>query len=182
MQNLLNYNDLWIRLSAFFNLPVEERKILLNHLHKEVCFGFDVVTRIALEEIGKNILNKELYSKARDIIEEQLAYSTLSGYILYLYVNDIDPLEDNLTDNAKTSEIGSRYIEEHQKDNTKELLANIDFVITLLLEKATQGRVNQLLVNNTDFNTAMYKDVALIEKFLNWCGHQGYILAILENS
>lgn len=162
-------------------LDLKSRREMLALLHTEVTKGFDVVTKIAVEEIESNIADKEKLETCMEAIEEYIAFSVYGGYMLFLITHSIDPQTMNLLAQESTNGLGSEWVKNYDIDMNKSLLEKIDPILSLIMEKETQEKMNRLLVEFKDLAELKYKDMNLIEAFINWSAHQGYILGMLEN-
>jgi|GEM_PF-703941 len=181
MPKLIDYNELWTKLVVFFDAKPEERSNFVEKLHSEITSGFDTITKISMEEIEKKIQDAELFSQIQELVEAQLAFSVMTGYVAYLFVKDVDPEKEKFKDREKTGKIGEEWTKSQTKNQTKEYLKDIDFVVSMLLEKSTGGRINQILLNHPESKDTPYIDMALIETFLNWSAHQGFVLGLIEH-
>jgi hypothetical protein len=50
----------------------------------------------------------------------------------------------------------------------------------MFLEKIKQDEINKMLIEFEDMQHASFKDVMVIDNFLNWSAHQGFILGFIE--
>lgn len=176
-----DYKSIWIKWVAMMQLDLKSRREMLALLHTEVTKGFDVVTKIAVEEIESNIADKEKLETCMEAIEEYIAFSVYGGYMLFLITHSIDPQTMNLLAQESTNGLGSEWVKNYDIDMNKSLLEKIDPILSLIMEKETQEKMNRLLVEFKDLAELKYKDMNLIEAFINWSAHQGYILGMLEN-
>ena len=95
--------------------------------------------------------------------------------------SNIDPQAINLLAQESTNGLGSEWVKNYDADMNKSLLEKIDPILSLIMEKETQEKMNRLLVEFRDLAELKYKDMNIIETFINWSAHQGYILGMLEN-
>jgi hypothetical protein len=177
-----NYEDIWKRWLLFLTVDIKKRKEILDAIHIEVKQGFDVVIKIAVEESEQQIENKVLFGEIKNFYEASLSLCVFYGYSLFLVDNHIDPIKENLLINSETNELGNRWMEEHEKDQHRELILKIDPILSLFLEKIKQDELNKMLVEYEMLRSASYRDVNMLDTFLNWSSHQGFILAMLEFS
>ncbi len=177
----MDYNSIWIKWVAMMQLDLKSRREMLASLHTEVTKGFDVVTKIAVEEIEGNISNQANLKIYMEAIEEYIAFSVYGGYMLFLITHNIDPQVMNLLAQESTNKLGSKWVKNYEIDMNKSLLEKIDPMFSLIMEKGTQEKMNMLLVEFEDLADLKYKEMNIIETFINWAAHQGYILGILEN-
>ncbi len=176
-----DYKDFLNKWSALSAGGKELRKRLLDRLHEEVKKSFDVITRITIEEISTRIGNKQYLEKTRSILEGLSAFSIFGGYLLYLVENNIDPEKVDLVQRESSKGIGRIWVSEQKKDSMKKMLTEIDPIISMFILKAKEGRMNQLFASFPETMQESYKDIALIDKFLNWAGHQGFLVGKIEN-
>lgn len=174
-----DYKSIWIKWLVFFEAEPDLRKQLLDSLHDEVKKGFDVITRISTEELEHH-LDAQIFGRIKTLFEMLVSYSVFGGYMLNLIYSGIDPKEKKLFSFKETSLLGSTWMEHYQKDQGKSLLLGIDPLISLFLDGAKQSRMNQLLLSYPDLQTVPHKQIGVIDNFLSWSSHQGYILALLE--
>lgn len=176
-----DYKSLYVKWLAFFQLPEKERIDIVNQLHDEVKKGFDVITRLAIEELESEISDKGLYQKIKAFLEGQIAFSVYGGYLLFLIDNGIDPEKAKLKERVETSMLGTEWMMYYESSlMNKGLVMNIDPISSLFLEKGTQGRLNLLFLQFPELMKITCKEANALEKFLNWGAHQGYILGMLE--
>lgn len=176
---MIDYTSVWIKFVAFFEIDEALRQKVINNLHDEVKKGFDVLTKVSMEEL-EHILPKELYKAINNELEQILALSVFQGYVLFLISNNIDPEKNKLSVVKSTQEVGRAWMQEYEKDKAKSLIEEIDPVISMYLEKSKQARMNQLLSVHSEINDRSYKEISSIDKFINWILHQGYLLGYLE--
>jgi hypothetical protein len=177
-----DYKSILVKWLALNESDEEIRKKLLGFLHEEVKKGFDVLTRIAIQELERTIGDKVYLDKVKDTLEMLLAFSAYGGYMLYLVENNLDPEKLALNKKEETNKLGAEWVQNYDKDQCKSLLLTIDPIISMFMEKGKQGRMNHLFLLFPDSMKLPYKDMAQIDTFLNWIAHQGYIFGILENN
>ena len=170
--------SIWERWYTLIN--TDSAKKTLDLLHLEVHKGFDVITQISIEEL-QNKLKKELFDSIKEDLEMSLAICIWNGYALFLTDNNLDPVKDNFVARTETNELGNKWMENYTKDQSKELLMNIDPVLSMFLEKVMQNELNKLFYTKPEVADSPYKEVGHIENFYIWASHQGYILGLLEN-
>jgi len=176
-----DYKSVWIKWAAMMQLDLKSRRELLALLHTEVTKGFDVITKIAAEEIEGNISDKDNLRTFMDAVEEYIAFSVYGGYMFFLITHSIDPQTMNLLAQESTNGLGSEWVKNYDADMNKSLLEKIDPILSLIMEKETQEKMNRLFVEFKDLAELKYKDMNLIEAFISWSAHQGFILGMLEN-
>ena len=176
-----DYKSVWIKWVAMMQLELKSRREMLALLHTEVTKGFDVITKIAAEEIEGNISDKENLKTFMDAVEEYIAFSVYGGYMFFLITHSIDPQAINLLAQESTNGLGGEWVRNYDADMNKSLLEKIDPILSLIMEKETQEKMNRILVEFRDLAELKYKDMNIIETFINWSAHQGYILGMLEN-
>lgn len=174
-----DYKSLWEKWFSLVNQNLPSRKRLLDALHMETQKGFDVITRIATEEL-MNRIKKEIFHKVKDNVEASIALCVLSGYSLFLVDARIDPLKENFVDNTAVSDLGNLWMKHYENDRETSLLGNIDPVLSMFLEKVAQNEINRLFVMQPLLIDLPYRQVGHVESFYNWASHQGFILGILE--
>ena len=177
---VIGYPSLISKWWALFELRTDERKKILETLHDEVKKGFDVITRISMEELSSEFTNKEVLSVLYNNIESIFSYSVWGGYMLNLIFNARDPEKEKFKEKKETIKLGSKWVEIYHQDRAMSLVNKIDPLITAIFNRGSQVRLNQLFAILPDLQTQPYRDVALIEQFINWSNYQGYILAELE--
>lgn len=175
-----DYNSIYLKWLAFFENDVDrERKEIYDSLHNEVKKSFDVVAHIAIEELEALIKDKAIYTKIKNQLSLLLAYSVLGGYILYFISEAKDPENTNLK-SPQTEYLGETWAKKYDKDQCKDILEKSDPILLMILDKGKQARMNQLFMKYPEIVSTDYKQVAQIDKFLNWSAYQGLILAQLE--
>jgi hypothetical protein len=177
-----DYFDVLNKWSTFSAGGKELRKEVLDSLHTEVKKSFDVITRISIQEIGGQVENKEYFEKVTQLLEGLLAFSIFGGYILFMIEKGMDPVGSDLASRESTQDLGRVWVEEQKKDGMKDMLSAVDPIVSMFLVKAKQTRMNQLFASFPETMEVSYKDVALIDKFLGWAGHQGYIVGQIEDN
>lgn len=175
-----DYQSILIKWMALFDVDEKIRKEILDSLHEEVKKGFDVITKVALEELGVKFKDDTNFPRIKTIIESLLSFSVFGGYMLYLISMAVDPVIKQLYKNEKTVELGNVWMDNYQKDQGKSLMMKIDPIIAHFIEKMKDTRMNQLLLSYPEIIDLSYKKVSEIEKFLNWAGYQGIIIGLLE--
>ena len=175
-----DYRTIWIKWIALLHTDAKLRTEILRSLHIEVTNGLDVITRIAVEELENKVSEKDLFILTKDAIESSLAFSVWGGYMLFLIANNIDPEKENLIARGETNNLGNEWTKNYDKDQTKSLLAQIDPLLTLILEKETQERINTLFAAYPQLVEIRYKEIGYIDTFENWAAYQGFILGFLE--
>lgn len=179
MAHEINYSLMWSKWIALLTTDTATRGEILEALHYEVTKGLDVITRLAIEEFQAVATHPSLQSAKADI-EISLASSAWSGYALFLIKEKIDPVEENVLARSTTNELGNKWMGYYEKDQTRSMLEQIDPIISLLLNKENENRINQLLITFPEFGEIPYKEFLHIETFHNWVSHQGYILGVIE--
>jgi len=139
-----------------------------------------VVVRVAIEESEDQIKDSAFFNQIKDFYEASLSLCVLSGYALFLVESKIDPIDTNLVVNIETNELGNLWFKEYEKNEHKDLLLEIDPILSMFLEKIKQDEIDKMLTEYEDMAAASFKDVSVIDTFLNWSLHQGFILAMLE--
>ena len=167
----------WMKL---LDKDVASRKKFIDSLHFETQKGFDVVVRIATEELHSQVSDTQLLEKISKELEFSLSVCVLSGYMLFLVDSGIDPLKDNLIARTETNELGNRWIADYEKDEGKSLLLKVDPILSMFLEKTQQGETNRLFVVHPEIIESSYKHIGKIQTFFNWAAHQGFIVGVLE--
>lgn len=177
-----DYFDVLNKWSVFSAGGKELRKQVLDSLHTEVKKSFDVITRISIQEIGGQIQDKSYLERITQLLEGLLAFSIFGGYLLFMVEKGVDPVTAGLGNRTGTADLGKIWVEEQKRDGMKDMLSAIDPIISMFLVKAKQTRMNQLFASFPDTMEVSYKDVALVDKFLGWAGHQGYLIAQIEEN
>jgi len=175
-----DYSNILNKWSVFSAGGKELRKEVLDALHPEIKKSFNVITKISIQEIEGRIENKDFFGSVKQLMEGLLAFSIFGGYLLFLVENGIDPTEGGLIERNATMELGKIWVGEQKKDNMKEMLGKIDPIISMFLHKGKQSRMNQLFTGFPDSMNRIYKEIALLDKFIGWAGHQGYIVGQIE--
>lgn len=175
-----DYESIWTKWMELLSQDIKSRKQFLDYLHFETQKGFDVIVRIAIEELEQQILDKPLLEKIRADLEFSLSVCVFSGYILFLVSLEIDPKKENLVARSQTNELGNVWIQNYEKDQGKSLLLKIDPIFSLYLEKTKQSEMNKIMYAFPEIIKSSYEQIGKIETFINWAAHQGFILGILE--
>lgn len=175
-----DYQTIWTKWITFLNSDLKFRKEILESIHIEVKNGFEVITRIALEELESKFSEKELFEKIKNDLLDSIGITAWSGYALLIIEHGIDPIKANLVARPETNELGNLWEEQQNKDQGKGLTAKIDPVLMIFLEKQTQNQINGLLLQYDDLVDLPYKLFGHIETFHAWAAYQGYILGMLE--
>ncbi len=175
-----DYELIWTQWMQQLGQDIKSRKEFLDSLHFETQKGFDVIVRIATEELEVQVLDKQLLGKIRQELEFSLSVCVLSGYILFLVASEIDPKKENLVARTQTNELGNTWIKNYEKDQGRSLLLKIDHILSFFLEKTKQNELNRIIYVFPDVIKLSYEQFGKIETFLNWTAHQGFILGILE--
>lgn len=144
--------------------------------------GFDVITRISVEELESKISDKKFFEEVRKYLEQIISFAVFGGYLLYLVEHQIDPKIKELSKSKSTEGLGSRWMEEYEKDRGESMLTQIDPIIGLFIEKGKQSRLNQLAVFYPKIMEVTYKVMLEIDTFINWVSMQGYVFGLLETS
>jgi len=124
--------------------------------------------------------DKDFWKEILSTIEALLSFSVWGGYMLFMIAKSIDPVKERLHEIKSSSDLGNKWIENYQKDQSKSLISEINPILSLFLEQGKQGRMNQLLLAHPEITKKSYKEIKQIEKFLYWAALQGYILGLLE--
>src|SRR3989338_198224 len=143
---MTDYKATLVKWMALFQLDEKSRKEILDSLHPEIKKGFDIITKLAIEELEKQTDNKEFFKKAAETIETLLAFSVFSGYMLYLIENHIDPVKENLSQRESTKSLGTEWMMHYEVDQGNKLLSSIDPIISQMLQMGTGGWMNQLFL------------------------------------
>ncbi len=175
-----DYVTIWTEWMKLLNKDVKSRKQFLDSLHFETQKGFDVIVRIATEELEQQVSDKHLLKKINEELEFSLSVCVLSGYLLFLVSLEIDPKKENLIARTQTNKLGNVWIENYDKDQGRSLLLKIDPILSLFLEKTKQSELNRMIYIFPEVIKFSYEQVGKIETFLSWASHQGFILGILE--
>lgn len=178
---LRDYYSIWVKWLALLNADDNLRRELLSDVHIEVTKGFDVVTRIAIEEIEGRVTKSASFLKAKEAITDYLAFSVWGGYMLFLIANQIDPQKNNLIARQTTNSLGNEWLKHYASDQNASLLKEVDPFYSMMLEKEAQSRINLLFAEYEGFMGLAYKETSTLETFLNWASHQGFIFGILED-
>ncbi len=173
-----DYQALWIKWEAILSSDIKEQKDLLDSLNIEVKKGFDVIVRIASEELIAQT-DKKLESYKEDL-EKNLAILAFSGYLLYLVQSSTDPKESNLVAKTSTSELGTTWMESFEKDKGIRYVEQIDPVFSLLLDSRKQSCIDSLMNEKKDLAQLPYQLIHMIELYFLWTAQQGYIFGIIE--
>lgn len=179
----MDYKQLWDRWVALTILSEADRKDLIEHLHEEVMNGVTVLASLANTQVAK-ILKDASYGKADaylQAIAPVTALSALDGYFLSLMVSGINPQTANLSGNPKTKNLGQRWTLGHKKDQNKSYIDNIDPMITLMLERIYDLRVNQALSFHPEIVDLPYKITEKIHQYFGWAVYQGYVIGVMEH-
>lgn len=175
-----DYKSTLVRWITLGQLSDKDRKEILDNLHPEIKKGFDIITKLAIEELEKQTDNKEFSNKAKDTIETLFAFSVFGGYMLFLIENHIDPAKETLSTRESTKSLGTEWMMHYEVDQGNKLLSSVDPIISQMMQTGTGGWMNQLFLRFPECMDYTYKTVSNVEKFINWSAHQGYLFGILE--
>lgn len=176
-----DYNDIFQKWVLFFESPKDTRNAILGSLNKETKAGFNVITGIAMEEMKMKIDDPEIIENTQKLLPTLIAFSIFGGYVLHHIALGIDPITQELSGHTELQEVGNIWIQHQKNDGGKTLVSQIDPIILMVLEKAKQARMNQLLMNYQDIVHKPHRLVMVIEKFIIWSSVQGYALAMIED-
>lgn len=175
-----DYKSILVKWMVLFQLPEKDRKEMLDALHPEIKKGFDIITKLAIEELEKQSSQKDFFQMTKDMVETFIAFSVFSGYMLYLIENHIDPVKETLSTRESTKSLGTEWMMHYEVDQGNKLLSSIDPIISQMMQMSTGGWMNQLFFRFPQCMDSPYKSVTDIEKFINWSAHQGYLFGLLE--
>jgi hypothetical protein len=174
-----DYQAIWIKWEALLSSDIKERKDLLDNLNIEVKKGFDVIVRIATEEIISQSNNK--FVNIKEELEKNLAILAFAGYLLYLVQSGTDPKEANLVAKTSTSELGTVWMESFEKDKGIGYVEQLDPVFSLLLDSRKQSCIDSLMNKEKELPQLSYQLIHMMELYFLWTAQQGYIFGIIEN-
>lgn len=178
MKDSYDYKSAWIRWVTLYNSDLSERKKLLESLHPEVRKGFDIVVKIAYEEISTQVKDLKVL---KDDIEFGLSSLVFKGYLLFLVTQEIDPFESNLIANEKTNELGNLWMQNYEKDQDRSIIEKIDPIISIVMQNEKDNQFIILLKEHDDISKMPYSSIRLLELFYTWAIHQGFIFGMIEN-
>ncbi len=179
MEDSFDYKSAWIRWVALCNSDLSERKKLLESLHPEVRKGFDIVVRIAYEEVSSQV--KDLKT-LKDDIELGLTSLVFKGYLFFLVTQEIDPFESNLIANEKTNELGNVWMENYEKDQNRSIIEKIDPIISIIMQNEKDSQLIRLHKEHEEISNIPYNNIRLLELLYSWAIHQGFIFGMIEQN
>lgn len=172
-----DYSSIWLKWEAL--LASNQNDTLLQKLNIEVRNGFDVIVRIADEELTS--ISENTFEKYNGTINEFLAHLIFDGYTLFLIQNPTDPDEKNLIASIKTSELGNKWMESFESDKGIGYVEKIDPMLALLLENRKGVILNNIFSLHKELFQIEYKFIQLLELYFRWTIQQGFIVGIIEN-
>lgn len=181
---MTDYKQLWDRWVGLTLLSEDDRAEMVEKLHEEVTSGVTALATLAngqmanvLEEAGYK--DAEAYLKA---VAPVTALGALDGYLLSLMERGVNPEKMDLKDRPSTAGLGERWMAGQKKDQNRSYIDNIDPVVTLMLERIYDLRVNQVLSFHESIVELPYKVTEKLHQYIGWCVYQGYVLGVLEHS
>lgn len=180
----MDYRQLWDRWIALTILPEDDRQDLVEHLHEEITSGVTALATLANAQMGK-LLADAKYAKEEEYLKAVApvtALAALDGYFLSLMERGINPQKERLSENEKTSGLAKQWSAGHEKDQNRSIIDKIDPVVTLMLERIYDLRVNQILSFQPEIVEQPYKLTEKLHQYIGWAVYQGYVLGALEQS
>lgn len=172
-----DYQSIWVKWIALCSTDQKTRRELLEKFNIEVTKGFDVITKIASDEIAHQTQDFQEYESELEVI---LAFLVYSGYILFLIQENVDPEKENLIAKTSTAELGNKWMESFEKDKGIDLIEKIDPILFLMMEEQKKLYLDSFLQKNAALLSSKFQSIQLIELYFLWAVEQGYIFGMLE--
>lgn len=179
---MTDYKQLWDRWVALTVLPEKERADMIEHLHEEVTSGVTALATLANAQVGKILVDAK-YEKTEEYLKAMApvtALAALDGYLLSLMEHEVNPMTNDLATREATNGLGEHWSKGHKKDQNRVYIDKIDPMITLMLERMYDLRVNQTLSFCPDIVELPYKITEKLHQYIGWSVYQGYVLGIME--
>src|SRR3989344_6443704 len=180
---MTDYLSLWNRMLALSVLPDEDRKALVGNLHPETRAGIEMLGSVAAAQM-REILKDGAFDKKDDYLKAAgpvLIWSALNGYCLYLMTQNVNPLTTDLKGREDTKNLGNRWIGQFQRDQNRSYIEKIDPIVSMLLGKISELRVNQLLALVPQVIDLPYKTTERLNQHIGWAVYQGFVLGVMES-
>lgn len=178
----MNYTELFERWVASTTLSEKDRVTLIEKLHEEIVSGVQALGGLAVSEMRK-LLDAIQYPQKDKYIEDitpVVALAALDGYMLFLITHDINPQEAGLVTKEKTKEVSKVWSTAYNKDQCISYLEKVDPIVSMMLSKISELRVNQELSFHPKIVDLPYKTTEKLHQYLGWAVHQGYVLGAIE--
>ncbi len=175
-----DYQTIWAKWIGFLQSDLKIRKEVLESLHLDVRQGFTIIAKTSREELEHLLAQTEFFGSVREELETTLLYCVWCGYLLYLISEGIDPVENNLVMRTQTNELGNMWMDAYESDKCASLLAEIDPLLSLLLQNISQSELNQLLIKSSGKVALSYDHAVQIVSLLQWALCQGFIFGLIE--
>ncbi len=179
----MNYKELFERWVALSTMDEKDRQSLVERIHEEVTVGVQALAGVAAQEMEKvlgeaNYGSKETYLK---LAAPVLALAAFDGYLMSLMERGINPQTASLTENEQTKGLGERWSAAYQKDQNTSYIQKIDPIISLLLHRMQELRVNQILSFHPEIVDLPYKTTEKLNQYFGWAVYQGYVMGAMES-
>lgn len=178
----MDYKQLFDRWVMLTTLSEDDRKALVTRMHEEVTTGVQAMAGLAVAEVAK-VFEGGNYEKHEEYIKTLapiLALAAFDGYLLSLMERGVNPQTADLTARESTKQLGERWSKGYKKDQNASYLDKIDPILTLILNKIYELRVNQMLSFHPESVELPYKVIEKVHQYIGWAVHQGYVLGVME--
>ena len=178
----MSYIQLFDRWVALTTLSEKDRGDLLNNLHEEVVSGTQTLASLACSEMGR-VLDEVKYAARNTYLEAVapvVSMAALDGYLLSKIEQGVNPQEQKLALKESTNGLGNRWSAQFQNDQSRSYIDKIDPIVSMILQKMTELRINQTISFHKEIVDLPYKQVEQMHQYIGWCVHQGYVLGVVE--
>ena len=178
----MNYTQLFDRWVKLTTLSEKDRADLLQNLHEEVVSGTQTLAALSCSEMGR-VLDEAKYEARNTYLEAiapVVAMAALDGYLLAKIEQGVNPQVEKLATRESTNGLGNRWSAQFQKDQSRSYIDKIDPIVSMLLQKITDLRINQAISFHKEVIDLPYKQVEQMHQYIGWCVHQGYVLGVVE--
>lgn len=178
----MNYLELFDRWIALTTLSEEDRKALVERIHEEVSVGVQALAGVSAKEMDRVLTdasydNKDKYLK---LAVPVLALAAFDGYLMALMERGVNPQTAHLTENETTKGLGERWSKGYEKDQNVSVIEKTDTIVSLILNRMYELRVNQILSFHPEIVELPYKVTEKLNQYFGWAVHQGYVLGVME--
>lgn len=179
----MDYQNFWERWLALTTLSEVDRKRLISRLHEEVRSGAEVLGALAASQMGQLLDHAHFAGKAAYLtaVTPVVTLAALDGYLLSLIIQGKNPEKMDLVDEMNTAQLGKMWSDHYEKDQNKSYLDKMDSIITMMLSKIYELRVNQALSLYPEIIKLPYQVTEKLHDSIAWATFQGYILGVMES-
>lgn len=180
----MDYLTLWDRWIALSALPEKDRSTLMDKLSKNVTKATQTLAILSAAEIKQQfekIAYKE-WNTYLEIVTPLLMLGALDGYLLSLMAKGENPMTNNTKSEKSSDNLSDSWAALYQKDQCKSYVEQIDPIVSLLLQKIQELRVNQILALYPEIIKLPYEVTERLNQYVGWSVQQGYVLGLIEKT